>query len=85
MRQGLDLVRGEVAFTLDADLQNDPADIPRLIEKMAEGNYDCVCGWRKARSDKFLKAILSKTGNVLQRIFTGLKVHDVSCTLRAFL
>ena len=84
MRQGLDKVLGEVAFTLDADLQNDPADIPRLLEKMQEGNYDCVCGWRKSRNDKALKAILSKTGNLLQRMCTGLSVHDVSCTLRAY-
>ncbi len=83
MRKGLDATRGEVAVTLDADLQNDPADIPRLLEKMDEG-YNCVCGWRKSRQDTLLKAGLSKSGNVLQRLFTGMKIHDVSCTLRAY-
>lgn len=83
MRTGLDAVSGQVAFTLDADLQNDPADMPRLIAKMNEG-YDCVSGWRKARQDTLLKAGLSKFGNVLQRLFTGMKIHDVSCTLRAY-
>jgi len=83
LRKGLDATKGEIAVTLDADLQNDPADIPKMLEKMEEG-YDCVCGWRKARQDTPLKAVLSKTGNVLQRLFTGMKIHDVSCTLRIY-
>ncbi len=83
MKQGVNAVQGKIAFTLDADLQNDPADVPRLLEKMKEG-YDVVCGWRKSRMDKPLKMALSKFGNVLQRIFSGLKIHDVSCTLRAY-
>ena len=83
MKQGVNVVRGRIAFTLDADLQNDPADIPRLLDKMEEG-YDVVCGWRKARKDKPVKMVLSKFGNVLQRAFTGMTIHDVSCTLRAY-
>jgi len=83
LRKGLGSIKGRIAATLDADLQNDPADIPRLINKINEGN-DCVCGWRKARQDTLLKAGLSKFGNVLQRLFTGMKIHDVSCTLRAY-
>ncbi|MCK5179556.1 MAG: glycosyltransferase family 2 protein [Candidatus Omnitrophica bacterium] len=84
LRTGLDASRGEVAVTLDADLQNDPADIPKMLEEMREGNYDCVCGWRKARQDTLLKAGLSKSGNILQRLFTGMSIHDVSCTLRIY-
>ena len=83
MRTGLSRAEGKIVFTLDADLQNDPADVPRMLEKMKEG-YDVVCGWRKARSDKPLKTFLSKLGNVLQRLLTGLAVHDVSCTLRTY-
>lgn len=83
LRKGLEAANGAVTVTLDADLQNDPADIPRILQKMNEG-YDCVCGWRKARQDTPLKAGLSKIGNVLQRLFTGMKIHDVSCTLRAY-
>ena len=83
LRKGLDASKGEIAVTLDADLQNDPADIPKMLEKMEEG-FDCVCGWRKARQDTPLKAALSKTGNILQRLFTGMKIHDVSCTLRIY-
>ena len=83
MRKGLEAVKGAIAITLDADLQNDPADIPRLLKKMDEG-FDMVCGWRKDRQDLTLKKSLSKFGNVLQRMFSSLKIHDVSCTLRAF-
>jgi len=83
MKKGLEAAEGNIVVTLDADLQNDPSDIPRLLEKMNEG-YDVVCGWRKARQDKRLKAILSKIGNILQRIITGMTIHDVSCTLRAY-
>ncbi len=83
LRAGLDAAAGETAITLDADLQNDPADIPKLLKKLEEG-YDCVCGWRKDRQDTPLKAVLSKLGNVLQRGFTRLTIHDVSCTLRAY-
>lgn len=83
LRKGLDAAKGLIAVTLDADLQNDPADIPRLLSKLREGN-DCVCGWRKSRQDTPLKAGLSKFGNVLQRKFTGMTIHDVSCTLRAY-
>lgn len=83
MRKGLDKSIGKIVVTLDADLQNDPADIPKLFAKMEEG-YDCVCGWRKARQDTPLKAGMSKFGNVMQRLFTGMKIHDVSCTLRAY-
>lgn len=84
MRVGIDAAKGELIITLDADLQNDPADIPRMLEKMKEDKCHMVCGWRKTRRDTFLKARLSKTGNVLQRTFTGMKIHDISCTLRIF-
>ena len=84
LRKGLDASHGAIAVTLDADLQNDPADIPKMLAKMKEGNYDCVCGWRQARQDTLLKAGLSKLGNIFQRLFTGMKIHDVSCTLRIY-
>lgn len=83
LKQGINAADGDVIITLDADLQNDPADIPKLLKKMGEG-FDVVCGWRKSRQDKFLKAMLSKTGNVLQRVMTGMCIHDISCTLRAY-
>jgi dolichol-phosphate mannosyltransferase len=84
MRTGLDAARGNFAVTLDADLQNDPADIPKMLKKLIDEKYDCVCGWRRSRQDTPLKAGLSKAGNVVQRLFTGAKIHDVSCTLRVY-
>ena len=83
LKRGLDAAKGEIAITLDADMQNDPADIPIMLKKMQEG-YDCVCGWRKARQDTILKAGISKCGNIFQRLFTGVKIHDLSCTLRIY-
>lgn len=83
LRTGLNAARGRIAITLDADLQNDPADIPRLLEKMNEG-YDMVCGWRRDREDTAFKARMSKLGNFLQRRLTDLRIHDGACTLRAF-
>jgi len=83
LKRGLDSAQGDTLITLDADLQNDPADIPLLIQKLQQG-YDVVCGWRKARQDKPVKSFLSKLANRLQRMLTGLPVHDISCTLRAY-
>ena len=83
LRKGIQEASGRIVVTLDADLQNDPADIPRLLAKFTEG-YDVVCGWRKSRRDLPLKISLSKLGNVAQRVFTGMRIHDISCTLRAY-
>ncbi len=83
LKVGIGQAIGRIIITLDADLQNDPADIPKLLAKISEG-YDLVCGWRKSRHDTPLKMALSKFGNVLQRIFTGMTIHDISCTLRAY-
>jgi len=83
LRKGLEAVHGKIGIMLDADLQNDPADIPKLLKKMEQG-YDMVCGWRKNRLDTPLKVGLSKLGNIWQRLLSGLKIHDISCTLRVF-
>jgi glycosyltransferase involved in cell wall biosynthesis len=76
--------RHPVLVTLDADLQNDPADIPRLIEKLEEG-YDVVSGWRRARRDSWLSRQLpSQIANFLVRKVSGVKLHDFGCTLKAY-
>ena len=74
---------GNIIITLDADLQNDPADIPRLLEKLNKG-FDVVCGWRMDRQDNIIKKIPSKFSNWLNRRMTGVKIHDSGCTLRAY-
>lgn len=81
---GFDLCHGDLVITMDGDLQNDPADIPRILDKLAEG-YDIVNGWRKKRRDKFLTRLLpSFFGNKLISFITKVKLHDYGCTLRGF-
>jgi glycosyltransferase involved in cell wall biosynthesis len=81
---GFDSVRGDIVATLDGDLQNDPADIPRLIAACRNGR-DCVCGWRKKRKDALLtKTIPSRIANRIICWLTGLTIHDSGCTLKAF-
>ncbi len=82
-RGGLDTT-GRVIVTLDADRQNDPADIPALLERLAEG-YDVVNGWRQNRQDPFLfRKLPSKLANGLIARSTGVGLHDRGCSLRAF-
>jgi glycosyltransferase involved in cell wall biosynthesis len=83
MSAGFDHARGEVVVTLDADLQNDPADIPRLLA--LSGEYDVVSGWRKNRQDTFLNRRLpSMLANWLISRVTGIRLHDYGCTLKAY-
>ncbi len=84
MQAGFENSSGRIIISIDADLQNDPADIPLLIDKMNQG-YDVVCGWRKNRKDKFIsRRIPSIAANWLISKITGLKLHDYGCTLRAY-
>lgn len=81
---GIDYARGDVIVLLDADMQNDPADIPMMISKLEEG-YDVVSGWRKQRKDAFLTRILpSNIANGLISWVTGVRLHDYGCTLKAY-
>ena len=81
---GFDRARGDVVITIDADLQNDPADIPALMGKMAEG-YDVVSGWRVDRKDRFLdRRLPSIVANSMIRWTTGVDIHDNGCSLKAY-
>jgi len=81
---GFEESRGKVIVTLDGDLQNDPADIPRMVAELERG-YDIVAGWRKVRHDGFfLRRIPSIVANRLIAIVTGVSIHDTGCTLKAF-
>ncbi len=81
---GFDEATGDVIITMDADRQNDPKDIPRLLEKLQEG-YDIVSGWRKNRKDPFLtRKLPSAIANWLISWVTGLHLHDYGCTLKAY-
>ena len=84
MAAGFAEAEGEIIFAMDADLQNDPADIPRFLEKIEEG-YDLVSGWRKHRQDAALKRKLpSRIANWLIGRITGVKIHDYGCSLKAY-
>jgi glycosyltransferase involved in cell wall biosynthesis len=79
---GIDEARGRVIVTMDADGQNDPADIPRLLDRIEEG-YDCVSGWRRDRRDPASKRIPSRIQTALARL-TGPDISDFGCTLKAY-
>lgn len=84
MAAGFDHARGTVIVPLDGDRQNDPADIPRLCDKIAEG-FDVVSGWRKRRQDGFvLRRLPSLLANALISRMTTVKLHDYGCTLKAY-
>jgi glycosyltransferase involved in cell wall biosynthesis len=81
---GIDHARGEIIILMDADLQNDPADIPMLLEKIEQG-YDVVSGWRVNRQDTFITRTLpSRMANWLISTVTGVRLHDYGCTLKAY-
>lgn len=84
MMAGIDYSRGSVIVSIDADLQNDPQDIPALLEKLDEG-YDVVSGWRKNRQDAAIRRnFISRVANrVISRI-SGVRLHDYGCTLKAY-
>ena len=82
MQAGFDHSKGDIIIPMDGDLQNDPRDIPLLINKINEG-YDVVSGWRKDRLDKkFTRVIPSKIANHLISKISGLPLHDYGCTVR---
>ena len=84
MAAGFDYACGDVVIPIDADLQNDPSDIPKLLEKINEG-YDVVSGWRKERKDAFINRKLpSMIANRLISWITGVSLHDYGCTLKAY-
>ncbi len=81
---GFDIARGEAVIAIDADLQNDPADIPAMLAKLEEG-YDVVSGWRKHRKDKWLtRRLPSGIANWLISRVTGVHLHDYGCSLKAY-
>jgi len=84
MAAGFEYAKGEVIVSMDGDLQNDPADIPRLLTKLDEG-YDVVCGWRKNRKDNLIsRKIPSMVANWLIGKITGVPIHDNGCSLKAY-
>ncbi len=79
---GFNAARGKIIVTMDADLQNDPADIPLLLEKT--GEFDVVCGWRHERNDPWIKKISSRVANAVRNQLSQETIADTGCSLKAF-
>lgn len=84
MQAGFDAALGELIVTLDSDLQNDPADIPRLVALLEEQDVDLVSGWRKDRRDPSLRKLFSRIANRLIARLTGVPLHDFGCSLKVY-
>ncbi|MBU0471861.1 MAG: glycosyltransferase family 2 protein, partial [Nanoarchaeota archaeon] len=80
---GFKYAKGKFIVAMDADLQNDPEDIPRLLVKLNQG-YDCVSGWRKNRKDGAIKHLTSRFANLIRKIILNDKIHDSGCTLKVY-
>ena len=80
---GFDQARGETVVTIDGDLQDDPAEIPRLLAKLDEG-FDLVSGWKTRRRDPLSRRILSRIFNRVTSAFSGVRMHDMNCGLKAY-
>jgi glycosyltransferase involved in cell wall biosynthesis len=80
---GIRSTRGKIVIPMDGDLQNDPADIKRLLDKLNEG-YDCVSGWREKRQDPLTKTLPSRFANAVISFVTGVHLHDYGCSLKAY-
>lgn len=80
---GFAAASGDIVIPMDADLQNDPRDIPRLLDEVNKG-FDVVSGWRKNRQDTFIRRFPSMLANKLISYFTGIRLHDYGCTLKAY-
>jgi len=83
LSEGFKNAKGDYIITMDADLQDDPAEIPNLINKLKEG-WDLVSGWKKNRLDPLNKTLPSKLFNFVTRIVTGIKIHDFNCGLKGY-
>ncbi len=84
MGAGFRFARGNIIIAMDGDLQNDPADIPKLVARLAEG-YDVVSGWRKNRKDKMIvRKLPSRIANRLIQRLTRVQIHDTGCSLKAY-
>lgn len=83
LQAGFDHVNSDIVFTMDADLQDDPAEIPAFLDKLNEG-YDLVSGWKKIRHDPITKTLPSKIFNALARALSGVHLNDFNCGFKAY-
>ncbi len=84
LQTGFQEAKGRVVITMDADLQDSPEEIPELYKMIVEEKYDIVSGWKKNRKDPLMKTIPTKLFNAVTRWFSGIKLHDFNCGLKAY-
>lgn len=84
LQTGFNMARGEVVITMDADLQDDPTEIPELVKMIREEGYQLVSGWKRKRNDPLSKTIPSKFFNRVTRTVSGIPLHDFNCGLKAY-
>jgi len=83
LSEGFKVAKGDYIVTMDADLQDDPDEIPNLVQKLEEG-YDLVSGWKKDRKDPWTKTFPSKIFNFVTKLMTGVQIHDFNCGLKIY-
>jgi glycosyltransferase involved in cell wall biosynthesis len=81
---GFEAARGDLVITLDADLQDDPDEVPRMLQTLREGDYDLVSGWKSVRRDPLSKRVASKVFNWVTGRFSGIRLHDFNCGLKVY-
>jgi len=84
LSEGFKYCKGDYVITLDADLQDDPAEIPKLIEVLNTSDFDIISGWKKDRKDPLSKRFPSKIFNIITRLLSGIKIHDFNCGLKIY-
>ena len=84
LQSGFNHVKGDIVVTMDADLQDDPNEIPEMVRMIREENYDLVSGWKKKRHDPINKTIPSRFFNFVTSLVTEIKLHDFNCGLKAY-
>ena len=84
LSEGFKYCKGDYIVTLDADLQDDPSEIPELLNILASNEFDIISGWKKNRKDPFSKRFPSKIFNFFTRLFSGIKIHDFNCGLKVY-
>jgi glycosyltransferase involved in cell wall biosynthesis len=83
LQSGFEIARGEVIVTMDGDLQDDPAELPKFLDRLNDG-FDLVSGWKENRRDSFLRRLESKIFNLVISVFTGLAQRDFNCGFKAY-
>ena len=81
---GIQVASGELVATMDADLQNDPGDLPRMVELLKSGGHDAVVGWRRKRNDTFVRRASSSIANAVRNKISGDSIRDTGCSLKVF-